>query len=289
MLTLENAILRVTINPKGAELTSIFHKENGIDYCWSADAAFWGKSSPVLFPIVGALKDNRYTFDGKSYSLPRHGFARDYVFEVEKQEAESLTFLLKSNVDTLAVFPFEFEFRLRYTLTNNQLSVSYLVDNTGGNTLYFSVGGHPAFAVPLTEDTTYNDYFLEFNQQETFARWPLADGGLIGLNPETMLDETTKMPLSKELFYEDALVFKGLKSTNIVLKSDKTPHQLSFDFEGFPFLGIWAAKDANFVCIEPWCGIADSENHNQELTQKEGIETLGVNKTFERTWSVSVS
>lgn len=122
MLTLENTILRVTINPKGAELTSIFHKENGIDYCWSADAAFWGKSSPVLFPIVGALKDNRYTFNEKNYSLPRHGFARDYLFEVEKQEADSLTFLLKSTEETLAVFPFEFEFRLRYTLKK----ISYL-------------------------------------------------------------------------------------------------------------------------------------------------------------------
>jgi galactose mutarotase-like enzyme len=286
MQTLKNQSLTIKINPKGAELISVFNQENQTEYMWSADAAFWGKSSPVLFPIVGALKDNLYRFEGQKYHLPRHGFAREREFVVESADDESVTFLLTHNEESLKVYPFAFEFRLKYELHENCLSVTYSVKNIGDKTMYFSVGGHPAFAVPLSADTNYEDYYLEFNKTENFQRWGLVDGGLIADYPTPFLLNTNRLALTKELFYDDALVFKNLHSTEVILKSDKTNRQLKFDFKGFPYLGIWAAKDANFVCIEPWCGIADSENHNQELTEKEGIIALRINEVFERTWSV---
>ena len=302
MQTLKNQSLTVKINPKGAELISLFNGENQTEYMWSADANFWGKSSPVLFPIVGALKDNLYNFEGKTYHLPRHGFAREREFLVENSKNESVTFLLTNDEETLKIYPFAFEFRLKYELQDNCLSVTYSVKNMDDKTMYFSVGGHPAFAVPLSADTDYEDYYLEFNKTENFQRWGLVEGGLIANNPTDFLLNTNRLALTKDLFYEDAIVFKNLQSDEVILKSDKTnspstqsddsqtdskkPH-LKFNFKGFPYLGIWAAKDANFVCIEPWCGIADSENHNQELTEKEGIIALSVDDIFERTWSVT--
>ena len=286
MQTLKNQSLTIKINPKGAELISVFNEETQTEYMWSADANFWGKSSPVLFPIVGALKDNLYYFEGKTYHLPRHGFAREREFLVENSTDESVTFLLTHDEETLKVYPFAFEFRLKYELHENCLSVTYSVKNMGDKTMYFSVGGHPAFALPLSADTNYEDYYLEFNKTENFQRWGLVESGLIANNSTDFLLNTNRLALTKELFYEDAIVFKNLQSDEIILKSDKTNRQLKFDFKGFPYLGIWAAKDANFICIEPWCGIADSENHSQELTEKEVIIALEVGNVFERTWSV---
>jgi galactose mutarotase-like enzyme len=287
MQTLKNQTLTVKINPKGAELISVFNQENQTEYMWSADVAFWGKSSPVLFPIVGALRNNLYHFEGKEYHLPRHGFAREREFVVENADDESVTFLLTHDEESLKIYPFTFEFRLKYQIHKNRLSVTYSVKNIGDKTMYFSVGGHPAFAVPLSADTNYEDYYLEFNKTENFQRWGLVEGGLIADHSTAFLLNTNRLALTKELFYDDAIVFKNLQSTEVILKSDKTNRQLKFDFKGFPYLGIWAAKDANFVCIEPWCGIADSENHNQELIEKEGIIALEINKIFERTWSVN--
>ena len=288
MQTLKNQILTIKINPKGAELTSIFNNKNRTEYMWNADPKFWGKSSPVLFPIVGSLKGNMYRFDGKEYTLPRHGFARDRDFMVEKSEESSIIFLLTHDENTLKVYPFKFEFRLVYTLENNTLKVTYLVKNIGENKMYFSVGGHPAFAVPLAENTVYEDYYLEFNKTEIFKRWGLTPEGLIETQPSDFLIDMDKLALTKELFYDDAIVFKNLNSTSVTLKTDKINHQLKFDFEGFPYLGIWAAKDADFVCIEPWCGIADAANHNQELIEKEGIIYLDLGENFERTWRITV-
>eukprot|EP01136_Pigoraptor_vietnamica_P031110 Opistho-1_new@91257 len=223
MQIIENQFLKVSINPLGAELVSLFNKENNTEYMWNADPAFWGKSSPVLFPIVGALKNNQYFYQGKTYTLPRHGFARERVFSVEVQKEDSITFLLKEDEESLKVFPFPFEFRLIYTLVEKTLSVSYSVKNIGNEEMYFSVGGHPAFAVPLSEDTVYEDYYLEFNQTEDFPRWELADGGLIKKEATRFLENTNRLALTKELFYQDALVFKHQKSTEVILKSDKVP------------------------------------------------------------------
>lgn len=288
MITIKNAVVSATINPKGAELVSLIHQASQIEYIWSADPAFWGKSSPVLFPIVGSLKDDIYIYEGNEYHLPRHGFARDQVFEIESQSEDSVTLILESDEASHKVFPFSFEFRLHYAVDGNQLHVKYKVTNVSATEMFFSVGGHPAFKVPLVGGTSYEDYYLEFNTTEDLMRWPLTREGLIEVAPERFPANSSRIPLTKELFYQDALVFKHLQSDSVTLKSDKTSHQLKFDFKGFPFLGIWAAKNADFVCIEPWCGIADSANHNQQLTEKEGINRLDAGGVFERTWGLGI-
>lgn len=282
-VVLENNFLKVGIKQKGAELVSVFGKQTELEYMWSADPAFWGKSSPVLFPIVGTLKDDTYLYQHKKYSLPRHGFARDQVFEIESQQHDSAVFLLKSTPASLEKYPFEFELRLHYKLDANSLQMTYEVKNTGRDLLYFSIGGHPAFKVPLVKRSRYEDYYLEFNKSENSGRWPLT-AGLVKKEPSPLLSNSNILPLARQLFSEDAVVLKNLKSTMVSLKSKTDDHGLDFYFEGFPFLGIWAAPKADFVCIEPWCGIADSVMHDQQFITKEGIEKIAAKGSWSREW-----
>lgn len=288
MVTIANEHLTVIISSKGAELQSIYNKQEQLEYMWSGDAAFWGKKSPVLFPIIGTLKNDTYYFNDKTYQLGRHGFARDMEFTVTEQTGSAVRFTVESNEVTLAKYPFAFRFEVKYELNGSSVKVTYSVSNTGKSAMYFSVGGHPAFKLPIAEGVNYNDYYLEFNQPEHAGRWPISKDGLIETKPVDLLNNTDRLSLTKELFEKDALVFKGLSSNSVTLKSDKNTHGLSFDFTGFPYLGVWAAKNADFVCIEPWCGIADSVNTDQQLVNKEGIHILQPAKNFERTWSVTM-
>jgi len=286
MFTLENEHLRIDINSKGAELNSLYNKKFQLEYMWSGDPAFWNKKSPVLFPIVGTLKGNTFYFNENTYHLSRHGFAREMEFALTSQTDSSITLSLEDTAGTLEVFPFHFRFDIGYSILGDKLYVLYRVINRDNGPIYFSVGGHPAFKVPLEAGCKYGDYFLEFAEPENAGRWPISGDGLIEQTPLSLLKNERRILLSKELFYEDALVFKNLHSTKVQLLNSRSQRGLEFDFTGFPFLGIWAAKNADFVCIEPWCGIADSVNGNQHLQDKEGIVRLNTSEQFERTWSV---
>jgi galactose mutarotase-like enzyme len=288
MFILENEDLRIRIVTKGAEMQSIYNKKNGLEYLWKGDPAIWGKHSPVLFPIVGTLKNDAYFFEGASYTLGRHGFARDRDFIPAAQTNDAITLRLISSEATRPVFPFSFEFDITYAIRNNKLIVTYGVTNSGEQPMFFSVGGHPAFKVPLEEKSKYEDYYLEFEKEENAGRWPISPEGLIEKNLIPLLDHTTILPVTKELFSRDALVFKHLQSSRVKLRSHTSDAGLEMDFTGFPYLGIWAAKGADFLCIEPWCGIADSTDSNQELTEKEGIISLKAGGVFERSWSVGL-
>jgi galactose mutarotase-like enzyme len=287
MYTIENETLRVQVNPLGAELSSLFNKSTELEYIWSGDPSYWGKKSPVLFPIVGALKNNQYFINGKTYSMNRHGFAREKIFTLIHHSPSSMHFEMISDEHTLQVYPFDFNFSIVYTISSNSLSVSYLVKNRGKKMMYFSVGGHPAFRLPLTDLLVYDDYYLSFNKNEFTGRWPISEEGLIETASVPLLDNSNCLKISKSLFYKDAIVLKGLKSDEVQIKSDLHSRGLSFYFKGFPYLGIWAAKEADFICIEPWCGIADSVDSTQVLTEKEGIEYLNAGEVFERIWMVT--
>ncbi|RFS27027.1 aldose 1-epimerase family protein [Chitinophaga silvatica] len=288
MIQLTNERLSVEIAKQGAELQSIRRTDWEIDYLWNGDPAFWSKRSPVLFPIVGGLKNNTYEYNGQNYTMGRHGFARDKEFKVIEQSVDKVTFELTDNEETLKVYPFRFVFNVTYQLERNKLIVTYNVRNTDDKVMLFSVGAHPAFRVPLVKDTTYEDYFLRFNKVETTGIWPLSPDGQIESAPVPFLNQVSELPLKKSLFYKDALVFKSLASTTISIKSKLTPHGLTVSYDGFPFMGIWAAKDADFVCIEPWCGIADSVTSSGKLEDKEGILSLEPGNTFTRSWNVEL-
>lgn len=287
MYIIENNFLRVSIQAKGAELSSIYHKALELEYMWGGDPAFWAKRSPVLFPIVGGLKNNTYFFNNRAYQLPRHGFAREKNFTVTAQSTNSITFSLLYDEETMLVYPFQFELEILYRLNENELTVSYTVENLMNDGIYFSIGGHPAFKVPLLEDTIYSDYYLQFNAGENAKRWPVSPDGLIEEEPISFFKDDSIIVLKKELFLEDALVFKDLQSNSVSLKSTKHEHGLDLNFAGFPYMGIWAAKNADFVCIEPWCGIADNVLADQQLKNKEGINRLAKGESLNKEWNVT--
>ena len=232
MFTIENEYLKIEIHPKGAELQSIYNKKRSLEYMWSGDPAFWGKKSPVLFPIVGSLKNDTYYFENKAYQLSRHGFARDMDFTVTDQTASSITFTLTRNDATCEKYPFQFRFDVIYSIKNYQLQVTYRVVNKGevNQKLYFSVGGHPAFKLPLLPGTAYTDYYLEFNKVENAGRWLISKEGLIEAGSTALLNNTQRLPLAKELFYKDAIVLKQLRSDKVKLVSNSAGELFEFDF-----------------------------------------------------------
>lgn len=289
IITLRNNYIQVTINTLGAELQSVFCRQTGIEYLWQGDANFWGKRSPILFPIVGGLKNNSYTFQGNTYTLGRHGFAREQPFALIEVGSTKAVFELTHSAETLAKYPFPFQLQIQYQLTNQGVSVQYRVKNTGEQTLYFSVGAHPAFNVPFLPNTSFNDYHLAFDSLENAVIWPLTADGLISASPMPFFQNEQVLALQKQLFAKDALVFKHLNSHAISIVHTATKAYLKVSYEQFPFMGIWSTKQADFVCIEPWCGIADSEHTTGNLEQKEGIEHLAPEGLFERQWEISFS
>ena len=285
IVSIKNEHLIIDFSTKGAELQRIVGTDSTINYMWNGDAKFWGKFSPVLFPIVGALKDNTYLYQGKKYELPRHGFARDMEFDYELISTTEIIFKLKSTEETLKNYPFQFELQLKYRLHGASLQCTYQVLNLAKETMLFAIGAHPAFAAPLNNEGVYTDYYLQFNNDDELTFHHIAHN-LISDKTTTIQLKDKMLPLTHELFYEDALVFKNLKSNHIRLLNKKNYNGLNFHFEGFPYFGVWAAINANFVCLEPWCGIADSLNHNQQLEEKEGMEKLPAGHTWERSWEV---
>lgn len=281
-----NDDIKATFSAKGAELQSIVHLQNENSYLWSGDGNFWGKFSPVLFPIVGGLKDDQYIFDGKTYQLPRHGFARDKNFNIEQINEHEILFTLHDDEETLEIYPFQFKLGLRYRLRGSTISCTYEVKNPSSSDLYFSIGGHPAFAAPLNKQGKYTDYYLHFNKDQELTFHHI-ENNLVLNKTSTIQLEDGKLPLAHELFYNDALVIKTLKSDSVLLLNTKNNNGLDFQFSDFPYFGIWAAKDADFVCLEPWCGIADGENHDRNFEGKEGIIKLGANDKWQRTWQVT--
>lgn len=289
MVCLENDYLKVWIRPKGAELKSLHNKSTNIEHIWDANPYYWAKSSPILFPIVGSLKEDTYSYDNRRYNLSRHGFARDMVFETENKDKTKVTFLLKSNSDTLKVYPFEFELRVIYEINESNLQVQYEVKNIGLKEMPFSIGAHPAFNVPFSADSSYSQYVIHFDKEDRIERWLLDANGLLTGEKERIDLLMGNLSLSKELFHRDAIVIKGLKSNTLTLRSNQTNREIRFTFSDFPYFGIWAAKDAPFVCLEPWCGVADNQSHNQDIMKKEGINILKPQDNFVRSWSVETA
>lgn len=286
MIQISNQQLTARIHEKGAELQGLHNHHTQLEYMWCGDPAFWGKTSPVLFPVVGGLKNNSYRYNNQTWHMGRHGLARDMVFSVVEQTTDAVVFELTHTEETLTQYPFPFRLRIAYSIKDTSLRVAYSVYNPSNTTLYFSLGAHPAFAVPLVPGSSFEDHYLQFSEEETTGIWPLSQDGAIEDKPVPYLDTQQNIPLTKELFYGDALVFKGLRSSELSILHKTHPHGITVSFPHFPYLGIWSARNADFVCIEPWHGIADHVNSTGNLEEKEGIIALAAQASFECAWSV---
>jgi galactose mutarotase-like enzyme len=279
--TISNSSLKASIKHAGAELFSIKDHQNK-EYIWEGNPAFWGKHSPVLFPIVGTLKNNTYTVNNKEYQLPRHGFARDMEFELIDQTDNSAVFSLQSNTETLQKYPFEFELQLLYTLEEKELIIGYKVINKGNTKIPFSIGAHPAIALPHA----FERYSFQFEKEEVL-KYNLLENDLISDKTEVLQTTAHVVPLKYKLFENDALVFKTLKSNSLTILEGNKPY-VKVNFEDFPSLGIWTKEQAPFVCIEPWFGYSDTAENFGDLFQKEGIVVLEANQTFHSKFSIQI-
>jgi galactose mutarotase-like enzyme len=287
--TIENGLLSVAVREIGAELCRVRSMTTGMNYLWNADPDIWANYAPVLFPIIGELKEGTYFYDGDRFQLPRHGIVRQNpLVKLTDQTDSSLTFSLEYDEDSLLVYPFRFSLSITYALDGNRIVVQHRVQNLDDKTMFFSIGGHPAFCIPRHDHENYEDYYLKFEKKETVSRWLLTDEGLLSGETEPVLHDSEILPLTHTLFNNDALVFKDLQSGKVSLKSIRSPEVVTVSFGDFPYLGIWAKPRGNYVCIEPWLGIADSQNSDQQLMQKEGILKLEAGVAFNAAYTIEI-
>ncbi|MDX2283871.1 MAG: aldose 1-epimerase family protein [Bacteroidia bacterium] len=273
MITLHSGQLRIQIDPQGAELRSIQPRDEALEYLWQGDPAYWSRRAPVLFPIVGRLKDDRYQWQGQWYAMGQHGFARDQVFSVEQPSPDEAWFTLEDTEASRARYPFAFRLRIGYQVQALRTRIVYEVLNPGTELLPFSIGGHPGFRCPLLPGEAAEAYRLNFEQDELAVRH-LLEGGLYTGETETVLQGGRSIALTPDLFDQDALVFHGLQSRWVELRSATSGRGVRLHFEAFPYLGIWAKPGAPFVCLEPWQGLADYTHSSGDLTEKAGIHLL---------------
>lgn len=267
---------------KGAELRSL--TVNGRELMWQADPAFWGKTSPLLFPMIGTLKDGKTLINGKEYRITKHGFARDVELSPETVTGTSALFSLEQSDYTKEMYPFDFRFTVQYTLKTDGITVTYRVKNNSDSTMPFCIGAHPAFAC----DGEFTDYRLEFQKLEDAAvpNYNLETGLHEENNRRELLKEDNILHLDHKLFYTDVCYFDKPRSRSVMLL-DKENKGVRVDFPDFTSLGVWQAKDAPFLCIEPWCGSADFDDCTGVFAEKRGIELLdpGAEKAF--TYSIT--
>ena len=280
IVTISNSQLSATINTLGAELISLVKTNK--NYIWQVDETYWNKTSPVLFPIVGRLKDDSYNYDGKSYQLPRHGFARNMEFSFDKKSDAQVIFELNETDETKVNYPFDFKLLIAYTLMDNELVIEYFVRNQSEKVLPFSIGAHPAFAIT----GNFEEYVLAFNKDDIFETHHLENESFNGTTTLVKTENNT-FALNYAFFEKDALVFKHLKSNEVVLKH-LNKNILKVNYDNFPYLGIWTKKNAPFLCIEPWCGLADNQNHNGNLEDKEGLNLLPAGEDFLRAIRIEI-
>ncbi|MGB3589181.1 MAG: aldose 1-epimerase family protein [Tunicatimonas sp.] len=283
---LENDHLTATLKSEGAELTSVRSKADNQEYIWQADPAVWARHAPVLFPIVGRLKDNQYQLNGDAYSMGQHGFARDQNFSVINQSDTEITFGLTASPETQKMYPFNFVLDIRYTLQDNELTVAYQVTNQDQVTMPFSIGAHPAFYCPTQQNQRLEEYHLQFEKPETLSRHLLEDGLRNG-DTEPLLNNEDVLPLHRKLFESDAIIFKDIASDWVrILRQSDGQRVVTVIFSGFPYLGIWQKVGADFYCIEPWYGLADTEEGQADFAQKEGIMTLSPEEQFSAEYQI---
>ncbi len=275
---IENEILEVTINTLGAELQNVRNKKSGIEYMWQGEESIWKDRGPNLFPVIGRLKEGKYSLDGKDYFIDRHGFAKHTEFNVVSQADNEIVFSIMNNEKTLKVYPFEFEFRVVYTLDENKLIKKYEVVNLSENVMFYEAGGHDGFSLELTQDYKFEDYFLEFKGNETLSQITLDENVLLNKEEAVFKLENGRINLNMDLFIIDTLIFKNIKNSWVKLGSNKHNYSVELNFEGFPYLAVWTkylpGNNAKYLCIEPWTSLPDCNYLGFELDKKEGIKAV---------------
>lgn len=279
---LENGTLRVEIDSFGAEVRSVIRRSDGREYMWQADPAYWGRTSPVLFPFVGAPKNKQYRYEGKTYQMGQHGFARDMEFELERQSADEIWFVLESDEETYKKYPFGFKLSIGYHLTGNEVEVMWRVENTEDKPMYFSIGAHPAFRCPINGEESKAGYGLFFGglDDELHHHGNTTDG-LAVMKDQTLALKNGTVKFSEDFFDECTYMVEGKQTGEVSLLDAKGNPYVTVVFDA-PLFAIWSpeGKNAPFVCIEPWYGRCDAVDFEGSIAEREYENGLAGGGTF---------
>lgn len=288
-MKLENEILSVEIAEHGAELTRIFNKKTQEEVLWEADAKYWKRHAPVLFPNVGKTYKNTVKIKDVQYPTVQHGFARDHEFQCRYVDEKKAEFLLTSTDETKKVYPYDFQLIITYILDENRINVKWEVKNPSDETIYFTIGGHPAFRFGKPEEKK-EDYILRFPGKEKLS-YVLIDPREEAVDPTAVSELKLKQeccPVTEQLFEKDALIFDHTQIEEVWLcRKNGTPY-VGVKAKGFPNFGIWSVKDAPFVCLEPWMGRCDNVGFDQELSQKENVNSVEAGESFEKEYQIII-
>ena len=275
---LKNDYLAISVDTHGAELSSIINKKENKEMLWQGDPEYWGRKSPVLFPVVGKYKKGKTTYEGKEYSLGQHGFARDMEFVIAEKTSNKLTFILESNNKTHEVYPFNFRLTCTFQLVDNKIIVGWEVQNTDNKKIYFSIGAHPAFYCEKSKT------ILTMNSENLKYSLVNADG----LYTPKKHDVESEFVLHDSIFDNDALIIENSNVTEVSLvDNDKEYITVKFDA---PLFGIWSPtkKNAPFVCIEPWFGRCDAEDFNGDITEREWSNALEIGEKWYKEYEIII-
>ncbi|KRN02538.1 galactose mutarotase-like protein [Levilactobacillus senmaizukei DSM 21775 = NBRC 103853] len=289
MLTLKNDYLTAQINPLGAEPTSIKDNETGLEYLWQADAKYWGRHAPILFPIVGRLQDNEYRVADKTYKMTQHGFARDREFTTTEQSADRVVLRLTADTESRLLYPADFSLTMTYELVDHQLKVNATVTNPADTGLDFSFGAHPGFNIPFGDATAdFTDYVVTVAPKQTYQRIPLV-GPYSDSEHSLPIDLSRPMGLTHDLFEHDAQILTLTNpETTVMLSTAADDHGVALTTTA-PYLGIWSPypKQAPFVCLEPWWGLADDVKATGDLATKVAINHLEAHQDFNASYQIT--
>lgn len=279
--TIENENLICTIESTGAEIQSLKNKLTGEEYIWQMDKSVWGSSSPILFPSIGKIKENKVVFNEKEYAMPKHGIIRNNSrLRFKQYDVSKCSFTLSSSAETLKQYPFKFSFSVEYTVCNNRLVMNYKVENKDAVPMHFSCGGHTAYACPLSENIRLSDYVIEFPSQLILKSSKLGASGLLTEHKKSIENSQGILPLSDTLFNEDALIFRNLDCNWIRLRKKNKKKGIVVRFKDYPNLALWSKPSADYVCIEPWLGLPDLENESIDLSKKTSYKTIDPDTKF---------
>ena len=288
LFQISNDKITIQVDSMGAELKSLKCVASGREYMWNADPKYWKRTSPVLFPLVGGLKDGIYRLDGREYPMGQHGFARDMEFKLKSQVAHEIWFTLESDSETLDKYPYPFQLELGYELSDKTVIVKWRVKNPAKENMYFAIGGHPAFLCPIEEGTKQSDYMIRFDAGERVISSCLENGLIIDQNTAYELQDGI-LPVTEHLFDGDALVIENDQAHSVSLVRPDGTDYLTVEFDA-PLFGIWSPpqKQAPFICIEPWYGRCDRAGYEGDWKDREWMQVLEARETFEADYKVII-
>lgn len=287
--TIENDRLKVQISDRGAELWSIQTKD-GTEYLWQGDKKYWGDRALNLFPYIARMTQGKYTVNGQTYEMTIHGFVNYSVLEVEEQGVDRIVFKLTQSAETLKMYPFNFVYRVAYALADDRLEVKFSVENTNVQTMYFGIGGHPGFHVPLDKELCFEDYYLQFDETQNPVRVGISPTCFVdGNDQEYPLFDGGRIPMSHSLFDDDAIVLTKM-SRAVTLKSDKSVRAVRVEYPQMDYVGFWHMPhtDAPYVCIEPWSSLPSRQDVVEDLATQPGLIHLPAGETYENRWSIQI-